>query len=59
MLSGRVNYRGTPAKKRGAHRRTSQNKIWGDNEALPKFCDKCSNHDFLVLYGEDEDQISF
>ena len=26
-------------------------KIFGGNEVLPKSCDVCPNHDFLVLYG--------
>ena len=26
-------------------------KILGGNEVLPKSCDVCPNHDFLVLYG--------
>ena len=25
-------------------------KFWGGNEVLPKFCDVCRNHDFLVFY---------
>ena len=29
-------------------------KIWGAMKFLPKFCDKCPNHDFLVLYGKDK-----
>ena len=28
-----------------------QPKIFGGNKVLPKFCDVCLNHDFLVLYG--------
>ena len=26
-------------------------KIWEGNKVLPKSCDVCPNHDFLVLYG--------
>ena len=29
-------------------------KIWGGNEVLPKFCDVCPNHDFIVHFGYDK-----
>ena len=32
------------------HSRTSPKKF-GGNEVLPKFCDVCANHDFIVHFG--------
>ena len=29
-------------------------KILGGNEVLPKFCDICPNHDFIVHFGYDK-----
>ena len=29
-------------------------KILGGNEVLPKFCDVCPNHDFIVHFGYDK-----
>ena len=36
-----------------AHSRTSPKKF-GGNEVLPKFCDLCPNHDFIVHFGYDK-----
>ena len=35
------------------HSRTSPKNL-GGNEVLPKFCDVCPNHDFIVHFGYDK-----
>ena len=39
--------------KHPVHNRTSP-KNFGGNEVLPKFCDVCPNHDFIVHFGYDK-----